>query len=121
MKTSYGLEFDTVTEINPEWSDYDKTIAGCHLANARVVIVDTEYGWKNITAKRRKRIEGYLQDEISTLDNYYTGEVFGYRIMPESDDDNELDSCWGFYGTECMKELEAECRHIIDGQNKAAA
>ena len=27
MKTSYGLEFDTVTEINPEWSDYDKTIA----------------------------------------------------------------------------------------------
>ena len=35
MKTSYGLEFDTVTEINPEWSDYDKTIAGCHLANAR--------------------------------------------------------------------------------------
>ncbi len=57
----------------------------------------------------------------SVLDNYYTGEVFGYRIMPESDDDNELDSCWGFYGTECMKELEAECRHIIDGQNKAAA
>lgn len=42
MKTSYGLEFDTVTEINPEWSDYDKTIAGCHLANARVVIVDTD-------------------------------------------------------------------------------
>ena len=28
MKTSYGLEFDTVTEINPEWSDYDKTIGG---------------------------------------------------------------------------------------------
>ena len=81
----------------------------------------SRYGWKNITAKRRKRIEGYLQDEISTLDNYYTGEVFGYRIMPESDDDNELDSCWGFYGTECMKEREAECRHIIDGQNKAAA
>ena len=42
MKTSYGLEFDTVTEINPEWSGYDKTIAGCHLANARVVIVDTD-------------------------------------------------------------------------------
>ena len=53
------------------------------------------------------------------LDNYYTGEVFGYRIMPESDEDNELDSCWGFYGTECLKELEAECRHIIDGWNKA--
>ena len=44
MKTSYGLEFNTVTEINPEWSDYDKTVAKCHLANTGVVIVDTEYG-----------------------------------------------------------------------------
>ncbi|MFT0387930.1 hypothetical protein ACMSDZ_27340 [Bacteroides thetaiotaomicron] len=44
MRTSYGLEFNTVTEINPEWSDYDKTIAECHLANTGVVIVDTEYG-----------------------------------------------------------------------------
>ena len=77
--------------------------------------VRREYGWKNITAERRKRIEGYLQEEIRTLDNYYAGEVFGYCITPESDDDNELDSCWGFYGTDCLEELEAECRHIIDG------
>ncbi|GLL53397.1 hypothetical protein KUBF_10590 [Bacteroides finegoldii] len=56
--------------------------------------VRREYGWKNITAERRKRIEGYLQEEIRTLDNYYAGEVFGYCITPESDDDNELDSCW---------------------------
>ena len=44
MKTSYGFEFNTVTEIDPEWSDYDKKVAECHLANAGVVIVDTEYG-----------------------------------------------------------------------------
>ena len=44
MRTSYGLEFNTVKEINPEWSDYDKTIAECHLANTGVVIVDTEHG-----------------------------------------------------------------------------
>ena len=44
MKTSYGLEFNTVTEIDPEWSGYDKKVAECHLANAGVVIVDTEYG-----------------------------------------------------------------------------
>lgn len=43
MKTSYGLEFNLVNEINPEWSDYDKMVASCHLANAGVIIVDTEY------------------------------------------------------------------------------
>lgn len=83
--------------------------------------VRREYGWKNITAKRRKRIEDTCKTKSVPLTTTIPGEVFGYRIMPESDDDNELDSCWGFYGTECMKELEAECRHIIDGQNKAAA
>ena len=82
--------------------------------------VRREYGWKSITAERRKRIEEYLQGEIKTLDDYYTGEVFGYCITPEDDDSNELDSCWGFYGTDSLKEMEAECRHIIDGLDKAA-
>ena len=82
--------------------------------------VRREYGWKNITVERRKRIEEYLQGEIKTLDDYYTGEVFGYCITPEDDDSNELDSCWGFYGTDSLKEMEAECRHIIDGLDKAA-
>ena len=81
--------------------------------------VRREYG-KNITVERRKRIEEYLQGEIKTLDDYYTGEVFGYCITPEDDDSNELDSCWGFYGTDSLKEMEAECRHIIDGLDKAA-
>lgn len=44
MKTSYGLEFNTVTEIDPDWSDYDKMVAKCHLANIGAVIVDAEYG-----------------------------------------------------------------------------
>lgn len=79
-----------------------------------------EYGWKRITASRRKRIEEYLKGEIETLDDYYTGEVFGYRITPEDDDSNDLESCWGFYGTDSLKEMEAECRHIIDNLNKAA-
>ena len=37
--------------------------------------VRREYGWKSITAERRKRIEEYLQGEIKTLDDNYTGEV----------------------------------------------
>lgn len=44
MKTSYGLEFNTVTDIDPDWNDYDKTVAECHLAHVGVVIVDAEYG-----------------------------------------------------------------------------
>ncbi len=82
--------------------------------------VREEYGWKYITANRRKKIESYLQNEIKTLDDYYTGEVFGYRITTKDNKDNELESGWGYYGIESVKELETECRHIIDRLNKAA-
>ena len=41
MKTSYGLEFSLMNEVDSGWSDYDKKVASCHLANVGVVIVDT--------------------------------------------------------------------------------
>jgi hypothetical protein len=43
METSYGLKFELVKEINPQWDDYNKTMAECHLQNAGVIIVDTKY------------------------------------------------------------------------------
>lgn len=43
METSYGLKFELLKEINPQWDDYNKTVAECHLQNAGVIIVDPEY------------------------------------------------------------------------------
>lgn len=43
METSYGLKFELLKEINPWWDDYNKTVAQCHLKNAGVIIVDSEY------------------------------------------------------------------------------
>ena len=44
MKTNYGLEFKLLSKIKPSWSNYDKQVAGMHLANAGKIIVDTTYG-----------------------------------------------------------------------------
>lgn len=38
--------------------------------------------------------------EIKTLDQYFTGDVYGYIVDP----DGEHESCWGFYGLEYAKE-----------------
>lgn len=43
METSYGLKIELVKEINPQWDDYNKAVAECHLQNAGVIIVDTKY------------------------------------------------------------------------------
>lgn len=36
-----------------------------------------------------------LEGEVETYDAYLTGQVFGFVVKDE--DDNELESCWGFY------------------------
>lgn len=76
--------------------------------------VKKEYGWKVLTAARRRKIEGYLQGEIDTYDNYLRGEVYGYRITPADDKDNVLESCWGYFGDSGLEQLEDECRAIVD-------
>ena len=44
MKTSYGLEFETLPkeELN-QFEEYDKVVAQCHIANCGYIIVDTVY------------------------------------------------------------------------------
>lgn len=80
--------------------------------------VRKEYGWKRITAERRATIEGYLCGEIKTLDQYYTGEVYGFEVTPGNDDKDVIESCWGFFGKEGLEQLIDECKYMID--NKAA-
>lgn len=58
--------------------------------------VREEYGWKRLNKSRIKRIEEYLQGEIETQNDFVSGAVYGYQIVDE--DDEVIDSCWGFYG-----------------------
>lgn len=58
--------------------------------------VSREYGGKIITQKLRERVLGYLQGEVETYDQYIRGEVYGFQVLDE--DENIIDSCYGFYG-----------------------
>ena len=57
-----------------------------------------EWGWKKLTAARRKKIEDHLCGEVSTYDMFLRGDVFGYQI--EDKDEIETSSCWGFFGSD---------------------
>ena len=74
--------------------------------------VRKEYGWKKITDERRKKIEGYLKGEIETLDDYFTGNVYGY--LAEDADGNLVGSCHGFYGDEGLKSAIEYAKDDID-------
>lgn len=52
-----------------------------------------------------ERIQELLVGEVEQYDLYLTGQVYGYVIT--TDEDEEIDSCWGVLGLDAVKE-EAE-------------
>ena len=72
-----------------------------------------EFGKKICTKKVREKALNCLRGEVETLDMYYTGDVYGFVIEDENGD--EVDSCWGYFGSEYIdKDLIPECKSIID-------
>ena len=57
-----------------------------------------EFGGKVVTAKVRQRALDCMESEIKTYNQYLNGDVYGFVVEDEEGD--ELDSCWGFYGTD---------------------
>ena len=60
-----------------------------------------EYGEENFDERVRKVVEG----EVKTYNQYLCGDVYGFIIKK---DDEETDSCWGFYGTDAAIEAAKE-------------
>lgn len=57
-----------------------------------------EWGGKTgiLNQKRVKQVYACLESEVSVMDDYIRGAVYGYVLADE--DENEIESCWGFYG-----------------------
>lgn len=70
-------------------------------------VVDTEDG-KPLTL--RDRINKIIDGEVEEYDQYLTGEIYGYVITrtkedgEDDDSEDELNSCWGFFGEKCAIE-----------------
>ena len=76
-----------------------------------VADVKKEWKWERMSQKRREFIERILEAEVKTYDQYLTGDVWGYEILDENDD--QVDSCWGYYGEEyCMQEARESLRYL---------
>jgi hypothetical protein len=74
--------------------------------------VRKEYSAKHITKTLIEKITKYLESEVSTYNNYLTGNVCGFIV--EDEEGENLDSCWGFYGDDGRKEAMSEAKNIVD-------
>ena len=72
-----------------------------------------EYGVKYVTQKVRDKAEKLLLGEVETYDQFLRGDIYGYRIT-NTETDTEIDSCWGFYGSDyCMEEAKGILHYYL--------
>lgn len=64
----------------------------------------------------RKRAIRFMEAEVKTYDQYLTGEVYGYTLYEsdipaegEDPDWTEIESCWGFYGSDINESGILDC------------
>lgn len=65
-----------------------------------------EYSRKRLTSGLRDLARRYARGEVEVYDMYLRGEVYGYIL--ENKNGEEVDSCWGFFGLDTIKETLKE-------------
>lgn len=78
-----------------------------------------EYSCKRITKKTREKVTEALRAQVKTLDDYLTGNVYGYIVKDAKGE--EQDSCWGFYGDYDQEHgILSEAKSAVDSLEKEA-
>jgi len=80
---------------------FDSGRAGTVIVRKKVMLEN--FGRKIFTQKLKERAYKIAESDISTYNQYFMGDIYGFVI-----DDGQGDSCWGYYGTEdCIDEAKS--------------
>lgn len=96
----------------PHWSDpegWDSGQVGYIWVEAKKI--RNKYGVKRVTRKIQERVKAILESEVATFDAYLKGDVVGYVV---SRDDEEIDSCWGFFPETKDGTFAARFGYVLD-------
>jgi len=85
-----------IAEENPFHDPWDSGFAGFFYVSKAEM--RKTYGRKNVTARIVKRTESEMKYCIDTYNQWLAGENYGFRVFDASGE--EIDSCWGFYGSD---------------------
>ena len=82
---------------------------------ARIQDIKRNLQVTEISPEVRENVEDILQSEIKSLNQYISGECYGYVIQETNSLENEeIDSCWGFIGDYkyCLEEARSYVKSL---------
>lgn len=73
-----------------------------------------EFSIKEWGPEAEERANLVLDSEVNVYDYHLRGECYGFKVI-NTENDEELDSCWGFLGDKehCTKEAESIVEHYL--------
>jgi len=77
------------------------------------------YSIKRCTKKFIEYGINHINGEVKTLDQYITGDIWGFQVVDKDNEENIIDSCWGFFGSDIktngiLDNILEEDRKIIE-------
>lgn len=97
--------------LEPFGCRWDSGLAGFIFATKEDI--RNNFGVKNVTQKLINHTKDILESEIKELDQYLTGDVYGYEIIDVRTEEH-IESCWGFYGIDYVEEEVNQILNRID-------
>jgi hypothetical protein len=89
-------------------AEFDSGMVGFIFAPRDKVLEN--YMVKRISPEIKEKVEKLLRGEVEVYDQYLMGDVYGFRVVKPThcaecghDDEEEIDACWGFYGSDPKK------------------
>jgi hypothetical protein len=76
-----------------------------------------EFNVKHLSKKIIQKCIDNLKSEVSTYNDYLTGNVYGFSVKDKNN--NELDSCYGFFGDPETSGCIDEAKAVVDFYIKA--
>jgi hypothetical protein len=77
---------------------------------ATPAMIKKEYG--KVTPETIAKAKEVLQGEVTNYDAYLSGDVYGYTVTDPRG--NVIDSCWGFFESDGLKEARSQANSAVD-------
>jgi hypothetical protein len=97
---------------------WDASLVGAiYMTRSEILKEFGKPGARLLTAKLRAAAIKRMESEVDEYDDYLTGNVYGFTVAPTDDEDNIIDSCWGFFGDYnkyVLDEARTQVKYLIE-------